>query len=59
MSFVYNLPRLCTSNVDRFTLKKAKPKRYPADSSNADNLGPLANAPPQAEALLYNLEQSQ
>ena len=63
---VHNLPRLRTSNFDRFnerncfTLKKARSRRYPAqyitDVDYANDIALLANTPTQAESLLHSLE---
>ena len=43
-----------------FTLKKARSRRYPAqtitDADYVDDLALLANTPAQAESLLHNLE---
>ena len=44
-----------------FTLKKARSRRYPAqttDANYADDITLLANTPTQAESLLHNLEQA-
>ena len=45
-----------------FTLKKARSRRYPVQTiTNVDYAGDivlLANAPPQAESLLYSLGQA-
>ena len=68
---VYNLPRLCTLNVDRSNMrkwlyslkkKKARSRQYPTetikDADYADNIALLANTPTQAESLLHILEQA-
>ena len=47
--------------VDKSNLKKAKSRRYPAetttDADNADDLAFLANTPAQAESQLHSPEQ--
>ena len=61
--FVYTLPRLRTSNVNRtnkrngFRLRKARSRRYPAENmtkaSYEDDLALLVNRPDQVEYLLH------
>ena len=52
---------LDTIKEEGFTLKKARSRRYPAqtmtDADYADDLALLADTLPQAESLLHNLEK--
>ena len=65
---VHNLPRLRTSDINRFNerkwlyVAKERSRRHPAqtikDVDCADDIELLANTPTQATSLLYSLEQA-
>ena len=62
--YVYNLPRLDTSNVDRsnkrkrFYTKKGQEVETITDADYADDLVLLLNIPAQAESLHHGLEHA-
>ena len=65
--YVYNLSRLCTTNVNRsnkrkwFQIRKEKMQTISCknrDANYADDLALLANKSVQTDALLHNLEQA-
>ena len=65
--FVYDLPGLCTLNVDRSNKRKllyaknGRSRRYPSettiDANYADDIALLAHTPAQVESWLHSLEQ--